>query len=126
SRSFRGAAKAASPEPMTLACDYGFRAPSPRSGPGTTAEGQRYASEFRQWKPSPPGDREAIVDQLIEGLLYVDVGGNDAGALQRQARGEDRLALPCLDLAVTQVRPLVELPVDHRVRQLGDRDKTLL
>src|ERR1700674_3681352 len=45
--SFRGAAKAASPEPITPVCDDGFRAPSLRSGPGMTAEGRDHSSELQ-------------------------------------------------------------------------------
>ncbi len=41
-----------------------------------------------------------VVDQRVERLLHVDIGLDDAGLLQREARGEDRVALRLADLAV--------------------------
>src|SRR5258707_15469391 len=61
--------------------------------------------------------RDLVVDQGIERRLDVDLGVDDAGLLQRQPGGEDRLALRRADPAVGQFGTLLELPVDHSVRQ---------
>ena len=49
-----------------------------------------------------------------------------ARLLQREAGLQDRLALRRADLVVGELGALLELLVDHRVRQLGDGDEDLL
>src|SRR6185437_12421867 len=70
--------------------------------------------------------RNLVVDQCVKRRLDVDLGLDDAGLLQRQTRGEDGFALRRTDPAVGQFGALLELLVDHRVGQSGDRDKGLL
>ena len=62
---------------------------------------------------------EAVVDQIVERLLHVDIGRDHAGLLQRQARLQDGVALLRADAVEGQIGALLELDVDHGVRQLG-------
>src|SRR4051812_40948272 len=67
--------------------------------------------------------RDLIVDQRIQRRLDVDLGVDDAGLLQGDAGGEDGLALGRADPAVGQFGALLELLVDHGLRQLGGSDE---
>src|SRR5947208_16512893 len=76
--------------------------------------------------PSIRRQRDLVVDQRIQRCLDVDLGIDDAGLLQREARGEDGVALRGADAAVGQFGTLLELLVDDRFRQLGYADEGLL
>src|SRR5260370_27672808 len=67
--------------------------------------------------------RILVVDERVERRLDVELGVDHAGLLQRQARGEDRLALRRADTAVGQLGTLLELLVDHRLGEFCHRDK---
>src|SRR5262245_52097504 len=64
-----------------------------------------------------------IVDQIVECLLHVDIGGDYAGLLQRDAGGEDGFTLRCADLVMGELGAFLELLVDNIAGQLGDRDE---
>src|SRR6195256_2131245 len=82
--SFRDAANAASPESITTAGEYGFRAPSLRSGPGMTAD----EKDLRRTTSIPdqvgaemlagihaqalPRHRDCVLDQEQRGPRHVD------------------------------------------------------
>src|SRR5580704_3028277 len=68
----------------------------------------------------------AVVDQIFKRLLHVDIGLDDAGLLQCQARLQDGVALLRSDLVEGQFGALLALDVNYRVRQLGGIDKGLL
>src|SRR5262249_22111511 len=70
-----------------------------------------------------PRDRHAVVDQVVDGGLHVDARRNDAGLLQGNAGGEDRLALRRAHAVVGDLGALLELLVGDRVGQLGHRDE---
>src|SRR5215831_15482153 len=67
-----------------------------------------------------------IVDEIIQRLLHVDIGRNDAGLLQCDASGENGLALRRPHFVVRELGALLELLVDHVSRQLGDGNEISL
>ena len=68
----------------------------------------------------------AVVDQVIDRLLHVHAGRNDAGLLQGEAGLQDQVALRRADLVVRELRALLELLVDHCVGELGAGDEDAL
>src|SRR5258705_11836432 len=76
--------------------------------------------------PSIRRQRDLVVDQRIERGLDVDLCVDDAGLLQREAGGENGVALRGADAAVGEFGAFLELLVDHLAGQLGDADEGLL
>src|SRR4051812_31398394 len=89
---------------------------------------------YRGWRrltrPTVPASirrqRDLVVDQRVQRRLDVALGVDDAGLLQREARGKDRLALRGAEAAVGEFGALFQLLVDDFARQLGDADERLL
>src|SRR5580693_7501094 len=61
----------------------------------------------------------AVVDQIVEGLLHVDIGRDHAGLLQGEAGLQDGVALLRADAVEGQLGALLELDVDDRAGQFG-------
>src|ERR1700687_1825376 len=93
------------------------RHPPPQSGRGKKKAARAFSIR-RQ--------RNLVVDQRVERCLDVDLGLDHPGLLQRDARGEDRLALRRADPAVGELGALLEVLVAHRVGQFGDGNERLL
>src|SRR5439155_4566869 len=70
--------------------------------------------------------RNLIVDQGIDRSLDVNLGIDHASLLQREAGGEDGLALRRANPAMGEFGSFLQLLVDHRVRQVGDADECFL
>src|SRR5215213_4160160 len=66
--------------------------------------------------------RKASVDEGIDGRAYVGASGNHARLLQRDTGGENRVDLRLSDRGMGQFGAF-ELPLDHRLRQLGVLDQ---
>src|SRR5206468_4214104 len=57
----------------------------------------------RERAPSIRWQRHLVVDQRIQRRLHIDLGVDDAGLLQCEARGEDRFTLGRADAAVSEL-----------------------
>src|SRR5581483_3259839 len=104
-------ASAGWPEPGEGQCN----GPSP--GPLTRSDLSPHCGEREEqhvWNDAQSASvrqRHLIVDQVVERLLDVDVRLDDAGLLQGEARGKDRVILRLADLGVGQLGALLELLV---------------
>src|SRR6516225_2750089 len=91
--------------PAAIAMRSNFTSPRPRGEVKASVLGPRHV---------------AVVDQIVERLLDVDIGRDDAGLLQRQPGLQDGVALLRPDLVEGELGALLELDVGNRVGQLGD------
>src|SRR5262245_66574461 len=73
----------------------------------------------RAWQPSVRDGHVTVVDQIVEHLPDVDIALDHAGLLQREASFQDRVPLRRADPIMGQLGALLELLVDHRLRQCG-------
>ena len=74
-------------------------------------------------KSSVRGRQISVVDQIIERLLHVDIGLDDAGLLKRNPRRQDRFALRRTDPVMGNFGAFLELLVDDGIGQLGRGDE---
>src|SRR6202035_707046 len=73
------------------------------------------------WWPAAPrlSADVAVVHQIVERLLHVDIGRDHAGLLQGEAGLQDGIALLRTDAVECQLGALLELDVDDRAGQFG-------
>src|SRR5882672_7910165 len=105
------------------------RLPRPQSMNSAGRDGFRSAPPERLGMTPSASVRHrdvAIVDQVIDRLLDVDAGADDARLLQRKTGLEDRLALRRSDLVVGELGALLELLVDDGAFKTGHADEGLL